>query len=629
MKIGKPKQLYNRTNILNRIILNFILFLLLYSQILVGQNIKKIQFDKCFKYLYLSGENEYIKLQKQLTLTELTDDANTSSLKFSRNFKTMRDSSIYCIKIEMENIDNEDIEVVMLVDDPRIDHFNFVMFEDGKPVKTFSKYILDPQVKILGNNLINELPLNLKAKTSYKLYFQIDNKISLNKLKLPLKFIAKSYYPTQQFWATLFEKIYLGTLFFIVIFTLIFVVFYRKRIYFSYLLYLLGLVLFYICVNNFTVYFSDIDTFFKNNWIGLTLSYFLMMIGYVHFAEEFLNVSQFIKSAHLKPFRLLKKSFYIYYFISFTALCFFDSTLVQLASVVVFFINPLILLYVWYFIFKSIQNKFRPAYLFGFSYLPIFLVAFFLDPLGTSGLIGGNINAIFYSSHVLELFTLSIAIIYRFRLIETEKNDLNIVVLKQKENLLNVELKAQETERERLAKDLHDDLGGTLTAIRNSIVTKNNEVQLLSLIDRAIIDLRNVSKNLLPLNLSRNGLLKAVQQNINYLQVTSNIEFDFITFGNEKRLNEEQELHTYRIIAELLNNIAKHSVATKATMQILYYDDYTHISIEDNGVGIDKHKNNLGIGLLNIQSRIEFLKSHLIIDTNENGTLITFDVYYS
>ncbi len=619
----------NRPFVLNKIRLVFVLFLLFHSFFVVGKNIKKVQFNRCFKYLYLSGENEYIKTQKPLTLTELTDDANNNSLKFARNFKTTRDSSFYCIKIEVQNVDDKDIEVMVLVDEPRIDHFNFVMFENGKPVKTFSKYILDPKVKTLGNNLITQLPLLLKAKTSYKLYLQIDNKISYNKLKLRLKFIAKSYFPTQQFWAILFEKIYLGTLFFIVIFTLVFVVFYRKRIYVSYLLYLLGLVLFYIFANNFTVYFSDADTFFKYNWICLILSYFLMLMGYVNFSEEFLNISQFIKIAYIKPFRILKKAFFIYYVLILIALCFFDLTLVKLASVVVFFINPLMLLYVWYFIFKAVQNKFRPAYLFGLGYLPIFFVAFFLDPLGTSGLIGGNVNAIFYSSHILELFTLSIAIIYRFRLIETEKNILDIVVLQQKENLLNIELKAQEMERERLAKDLHDDLGGTLTAIKNSIITKNNEVQLLPLIDRAIVDLRNVSKNLLPLNLSRNGLLKAVQQNINYLQVASNIEFDFITFGNEKRLNEEQELHTYRIIAELLNNIVKHSVATKATMQILYYDDYAHISIEDNGVGIEKNRNSLGIGLLNIQSRIEFLKSKLIIDTNENGTLITFDVHYS
>lgn len=594
-----------------------------------GQNIKKVQFDKCFEYLYLSGENEYLKLNKQLTLSELADDANTNTLKFSRNFKVVRDSSIYCIKIEVQNVDNKDIEVVMLVDDPRIDHFNFVMFENGKPVKTFSKYIFDPQVKVLGNNLITHLPLNLKAKTSYKLYFQIDNRISLNKLRIPLKFIAKSNYTTQQFWATLFEKIYLGTLFFVVAFTLIFVIFYRKRIYVFYFLYLLGLVVFYICVNNFIVYFSDADTFFKNNWLSIALSYFLMLLGYVHFAEEFLNVSQFIKPAYMKPFNLLKKCFYIYYIVSISILWFFDLTNVKISAISVFIINPLMLLYVWYFVVKAIQNKFRPVYLFALSYLPIFLTAFFLDPLAQSGLIGGNVNAIFYTSHILELFTLSIAIIYRFRLIETEKNTLNIVVFQQKENLLSVELQAQEMERERLAKDLHDDLGGTLTAIKNMIATKSSKVQLLPLIDRAIIDLRNVSKNLLPLNLSRNGLIKAVQQNISYLQIASNIEFNFITFGNKKRLNEEKELHTYRIIAELLNNIVKHSAATKATIQVLYYDDYVHISIEDNGVGIDKHKQSTGIGLMNIQSRIEYLKSKLIIDTNENGTLITFDVYYS
>ncbi len=614
---------------MNKIRPVFMLVLLVLPCFLFGQNIKKVQFDKCFKYLYLSGENEYLKLNKQLTLTELANDANNNTLKFSHNFKTMRDSSIYCIKIEVQNIDSEDIEVVMLVDHPRIDYFSFVMFEKGKPVKTFSKYILDPQVKVLGNDLTTQLPLILKSKTSYKLYFQIDNRISHNKLKLPLKFIAKSYYPTRQFWEALFEKIYLGTLSFLILFTLVFVVFYRKRIYVYYFLFLLGLVLFYVCVNNFIVYFSDVDSLFRNNWTGLSSCYFFMLVGYIHFAEEFLNVSQFIEPAYMKPFHLLKKCYYIFYIVSMSLLWCFDLNSVKLAYSMTFFFMPVMLTYIWYFIIKAIQNKFRPAYLFGLSFFPIFLAGFFLDPLSTSGLIGGNIHAIFYSSHIFELFTLSTAIIYRFRLIETEKNDLNIVVLQQKENLLNVEIKAQEMERERLAKDLHDDLGGTLTAIKNMIATKSSEVQLLPLVDRAIIDLRNVSKNLLPLNLSRNGLLKAIQQNINYLQISSNIEFDFITFGNEKRLNEEQELHTYRIVAELLNNIAKHSVATKATVQVLYYDNYAHISIEDNGVGIDKYKNSLGIGLLNIQSRIEFLKSKLIIDTNDNGTLITFDVCYS
>lgn len=618
----------NRPFVLNKIRPVFVVFLLFHSFFVVGRYIKIVQFDKCFKYLYLSGENEYIKTQKQLTLTELADDANRNSLKFARNFKTMRDSSFYCIKIEVQNIDYKDIEVVMLVDDPRIDHFSFVMFENGKPVKNFSKYILDHQIKVVGNDLINTLTLTFKAKTSYKLYFQIDNRLSLNKLRLPLRFIAKSYYPILHFWETLFEKIYLGTLSFVIFFSLVFVIIYRSRIYNYYFLYLLGLVLFYCWTHNYTVYFADSTNLFKIGWTTITISYFLMIIGYVNFSQEFLNTSQFISPKYLKILSFLKWSFGITQVLGLIQV-WFNIPVLGFLVVTTFFLNPILLLCIWFFIFKSIKQKFKPAYLFALSYLPLFLVAFFLDPLSELGLIGGNVNAIFYSSHILELFTLSIAIIYRFRLIETEKNTLDIVVLQQKENLLNIELKAQEMERERLAKDLHDDLGGTLTAIRNSIITKNNEVQLLSLIDRAIVDLRNVSKNLLPLNLSSNGLLKVVQQNINYLQIASNIEFDFITFGNEKRLKEEQELHTYRIIAELLNNIVKHSVATKATIQILYYGDYAHISIEDNGVGIEKNKNSLGIGLLNIQSRIEFLKSKLIIDTNENGTLITFDVNYS
>jgi signal transduction histidine kinase len=593
-----------------------------------GQDVQRVHFAKGFTYLYLSGENEYLRLKHPLTLSELTADAKSNTLKFSRNFKTTLDSSVYCIKIEVQNIDNEDIDVIMLVDYPRIDHFNFVMFEKGKPIKTFSKYILDTKLNILGNNLMNVLPLTFKAKTTYKLYFQIDNSISLNKLKLPLKFISKSYYPTQQFWARLFEEIYIGTLFFNVAFTLIFCIFYRRRIYLYYFFYLLGLVVFYVCVNNFTVYFSDSQTLFKNNWTGISLSYFLMLVGYVHFTEDFLNVSEFVKPATMRLFRILKKCFYLYFVISLSFLWLFDIGTVKLAAVSIYFIKPLMLIYIWYFIFKAIQNKFRPTYFFVLSYFPIFFVGFFLDPLSISGLIGGNVKAIFFGSHIFEFFTLSIAIIYRFRLIEIEKNNLNFTLVQQKQNLIKVVLNAQEMERERLAKDLHDDLGATLSALKSIITSRSEKTQIIPLIDRAIQDLRNISKNLLPLNLSINGLSKAVQQNINYLQIASNIEFEFITFGKKKQLSEEQDLHIYRIISELLNNIVKHSLATRVTMQLIYHNSYAHISIEDNGIGIDKQKVNSGIGLLNIQSRIEYLKSKLIIETNETGTLIAFDVYY-
>ena len=263
------------------------------------------------------------------------------------------------------------------------------------------------------------------------------------------------------------------------------------------------------------------------------------------------------------------------------------------------------------------------------SYIPIFFAGFLLEPLTEVGFIGDNVNIIFYISHIIELITLSIAIIFRFRLIEIEKRYFEVELLKQKKDLLKIELRTQEMERDRLAKDLHDDLGGTLTAIRNIIVDKESELLLLKLINKAIVDLRNVSRNLLPSNVKRLGFAKTIEQDINYLQISSKITFNLIYSGSESRIIEnERELHIYRIVSELLNNVAKHSEATVVTIQILYFEDFVRISIEDNGIGFNKNESFIGIGSLSINSRIEFLKSKLNVDSNPFGTIIFFDCSY-
>lgn len=611
-----------------RLVTFVVLFLLVFSSKILAENPHIIKFDRNFKFLYLSGENEYVKLKRILSLSELQSDVKNNTISFLKNFKTARDSSLYCLKIYFQNVNDQDVKLLLIVDEPRIDFFKFTIFESNTIVKNGLRTILDSTVNILGSNLSNQVQLTVKPNKIYTVYFQVSNRLTINKLRLPLKIVSESYYPTHLFFESFFEKIYVGTLCFIIVFMIIIVVLTRKKIYIYYLLYLVGLALFYGCTHFYVVYFSNESTLFKNNWTLIILAYSFMLIGYINFAQEFLNGSIFLNAKYIQWLVGLKL-FFVFLQLLGLILVWVNIPLIKLSYLTIFGVIPLVLLYIWVFIFKAIQNKYKPAFLFMLSYIPIFFAGFLLEPLTEVGFIGDNVNIIFYISHIIELITLSIAIIFRFRLIEIEKRYFEVELLKQKKDLLKIELRTQEMERDRLAKDLHDDLGGTLTAIRNIIVDKESELLLLKLINKAIFDLRNVSRNLLPSNVKRLGFAKTIEQDINYLQISSKITFNLIYSGSESRIIEnERELHIYRIVSELLNNVAKHSEATVVTIQILYFEDFVRISIEDNGIGFNKNESFIGIGSLSINSRIEFLKSKLNVDSNPFGTIIFFDCSY-
>ena len=80
---------------------------------------------------------------------------------------------------------------------------------------------------------------------------------------------------------------------------------------------------------------------------------------------------------------------------------------------------------------------------------------------------------------------------------------------------------------------------------------------------------------------------------------------------------------------ELSNNILKHSHASEATLQLIYYDMYLEIMAEDNGTGFSEVQNeNEGMGLKNIKSRISYLKGEMNIDSGKTGTTVMIQIPY-
>lgn len=223
----------------------------------------------------------------------------------------------------------------------------------------------------------------------------------------------------------------------------------------------------------------------------------------------------------------------------------------------------------------------------------------------------------------IETFILSFGFAFRFNLINKEKTDLLLQVNRHQGEVTKQIIIAQENERKRIAEDLHDELGSNLAAIKLSVqklpVEKNIYTPIVKMLDEASSDVRNISHNLMPPEFSKTKLNELLTYYYNQLSNEGDIKFNFHCLNYREQFNKNDELMIYRIIMEITNNIIKHSGATESTIQLLYNKTYLEIIAEDNGKGFSAKEND-GIGLISIRSRIEYLGGNIIIDSGNSGT---------
>lgn len=200
-------------------------------------------------------------------------------------------------------------------------------------------------------------------------------------------------------------------------------------------------------------------------------------------------------------------------------------------------------------------------------------------------------------------------------------------------------LEGEENERFRIARDLHDGLGGLLSGTKLTLSSyKDNYAatveqagivkQALALLDTSITELRRVARNLMPQALLNHGLKEAVSEFCDSIDTGGSLKIKYQFFGLEKRLQQNLELTIYRIFQELLNNIIKHSGAAEAVIQLIQEDERISMLVQDNGKGFDKEKVDsfTGHGIKNIKSRVESLGGHFDLDSEPGkGTEITIE----
>jgi signal transduction histidine kinase/cytochrome c-type biogenesis protein CcmH/NrfG len=244
--------------------------------------------------------------------------------------------------------------------------------------------------------------------------------------------------------------------------------------------------------------------------------------------------------------------------------------------------------------------------------------------------------------NILLLSVLILAIFFFLLYNRHKLKQKNLVQMERNEQQLlrtRAIVEAEENERTRIARELHDGIGQQLSAVKlnlsslQSTLGNNNTEQsvlmrnAIEIIDDSVKEVRSVSHSMMPNALLKSGLATAVREFLNKISHTGKLKIELEISGLNERLESMMENILFRVVQETVNNIIKHSGATIVNIQIIRYEKELSMMIEDNGVGFDPSLSSSGIGLKNIRSRIEFLNGTVNFDSSPGkGATIIIEV---
>jgi signal transduction histidine kinase len=237
------------------------------------------------------------------------------------------------------------------------------------------------------------------------------------------------------------------------------------------------------------------------------------------------------------------------------------------------------------------------------------------------------------------LLTLLIMFMYRNSRHKERLQEEKIKTL-EKENTINIlkgVVEGEEKERSRLARELHDGIGGILSAAmmrfmalrhKNETITKTPAYsEGMQLLDEMGDEIRKTAHNLMPDVLLKQSLPEALQSYCNSVMDGSGLQIDCQCYGTFDNLTQGFKLNVYRMAQELLKNITGHARASRALVQLVMHDHFLAITVEDNGTGFDQNTTKDGIGLHNLQTRVSSMSGTFTLESElDKGTTVSIEL---
>lgn len=240
---------------------------------------------------------------------------------------------------------------------------------------------------------------------------------------------------------------------------------------------------------------------------------------------------------------------------------------------------------------------------------------------------------------LLAIVILSYLFYNRYRL--RKKAELDAAIIHEQQLGLNAVIEAQEAERKRIARELHDGIAQEMAAIRMGFSVLQHKMAaaspreaeqigaLAQQLDQSCTGVRSLSHVMMPPTLEAQGLVPSLELLLrNTLQHTG-LNYEFENGSVPENLNEKTKLGLYRIAQELLNNILKHAGANKVVLMLYTAGNHLIMSVEDDGKGFDFEQARAKgtMGLLNIISRVSTLGGTFLAEPGQpRGMFVTVRV---
>lgn len=237
---------------------------------------------------------------------------------------------------------------------------------------------------------------------------------------------------------------------------------------------------------------------------------------------------------------------------------------------------------------------------------------------------------------LLCIFIITILYLYKRKQVAFQEN-LERLKIDYEKNLLKTQLEIHEQTLQQISREIHDNIGLSLTLAKLHLntINLNNEDQSsdlinfsIDLISKSINDLSDISKSLNGEIIANNGLIKALEIEINKLKKLNCFNIQFTITGNPVFLDSQKELVLFRIVQEALNNVLKHAHAKNIHVGLHYHTDHINLMVRDDGSGFEhlnaeKRKEKNMSGLINMSHRAQLLNGSCTIESKLNkGTTI-------
>lgn len=530
-------------------------------------------------------------------------------------------TDVYWLGFILRNDSQETQHRLLSMENPQIDFLTLYQFysNDSILIKAEGGDKVPFNTRpLLNRNFI--FLVTLKPEEVASFFLRVDKHDSA--LSMPVFLWDPQAYAAKDYQDNLGFGLFFGMSLLCAIYALLVFIFLRSTLYLWYFLWIVFSFLYMFTALGFSFQYLYPELPNINSYFRVYLEVFGCII-FAKFAQQFLNIRYYFPTINrwINYILLFLLSLIV---ASPVALGFFSQISAFLLPTIntVFVVSGILIFYAAFGSFSK-QTSTSTFFFLAFGSLAAGVGFVIFAEFGWVSESSFALNPVMVGSMV-ELFIFSIGLTYQIRNVYNERNQLSLSIAKQQKALLKAYVEGTEKERERISRELHDDIGSRLGSLKRFI--NNNQTQTTSLeqqIDILCHDVRTMSHQLAPPSMRITGFRQLIQKHLEETVRDEQLQVDVQFYDVPENLSPETTHQLFRIVQETLANVLKHAEASELDLQFFVHDEELVMTIEDNGKGFDILKTSQGIGLQNMKARTESLNGTMEISSQPGkGTSI-------